>query len=456
VAVTDQTAMPPAAAGEQVDEILASDVKAPPATLLQPSRMFYPATEVDVARYTSREWHELEVERLWSRVWQFACREEELPKVGDHVLYEIAGTNLIIVRTAPDRIRAYYNACLHRGTRLRDEAGCVNKFRCPFHGFTWGLDGTLSTVPSEWDFPDLDPGKWVLPEARAEVWAGFVFINLDSEAPSLVEYLEILPDELKPFDLGNRYKASHVSQVVPCNWKVAMEAFIEGFHVPYTHPESVPFYDSAIRYDVWPGVEHTSRLITLGAVASPNMRGKVSEQKILDAFQSHLPVEKRYRLGPAEVARPHVAALLRSEFGRKYKTDLSNVSDSEIVDQIQYFSFPNMVPWPGVGAPLIYRFRPYGDDPHRSLMEIIFLHPMPTDGSTPQVAEEFRLEPDAQWSTAPGLGGYGPIIDQDMPNLRRVQQGLKTTRKKTVRFSSYQESRIIHFHQTLTRYIADF
>ena len=89
--------------------------------------------------------------------------------------------SLIVVRTAPDEVRAYINSCLHRGTMLRTQGGCVKQFRCPFHGFTWSLEGKLIQIPGEWDFPHVDKSKMSLPEAKVGLWGGFVFVNFDPQ-----------------------------------------------------------------------------------------------------------------------------------------------------------------------------------------------------------------------------------------------------------------------------------
>lgn len=436
----------------QVQDVLRTDQAPPPAVLLTESQDVPGSTEVSIDRYTSSGWHALEMERLWPKVWQVACRLEEIRNVGDHLIYEIGRHNLIVVRSGPDRIQAFYNACLHRGTQLRVEGGRVRRFRCPFHGFTWDLDGRLKEVPTPWDFT-LDPQSMSLPEARVDVWGGFVFVNLDRHAASLSLYLEILPDHLAPFDLDHRYKAVHVSQVVPCNWKVALEAFFEGLHVPYAHPQTTRVYDAAVQYDVWPGVRHTSRLIQLGAAATPSERGTVTESEILEWFQQQLPPDWRRSLNDGERARPIVAAQMRRALAARYRTDLRHVSDTEVLDQIQYFIFPNVIPWPAVGAPLVYRFRPVSDDPGESLMEVYYLHPMPDGEPEPDVPPEIRLDPGQLWASVRELGPYGPVFDQDMPNLRRVQLGLTTAQHRTLHLSTYQESRLLHFHRTLDEYL---
>jgi len=437
----------------RVQEVLRADETPPPAVLLSESQDPTMATDVSVDRYISAEWHQREMEQLWSKVWQVACRVEELRHIGDHVLYQIGPHSLIIVRSEPDQIRAFYNACLHRGTQLRVTGGTVSQFRCPFHGFTWSLEGELTDVPTPWDFPTLDRSAMTLPEVQVDVWGGFVFINLDSDAGPLAAFLEVLPDHLEPFGLDRRYKAVHVSKIVPCNWKVALEAFFEGLHVPSAHPQTVRIYDSAVQYDVWPGVRHTSRLLQLGAAASPSVRDSVTESEILDWFQQMVPPAHRKTLQNGDRARPVVAAQMRRSLGKQYGVDLSEMSEADVLDQVQYFIFPNVIPWPTVGAPLVYRFRPISDDPNESIMEVYYLHPLPDGDPEPVVSGEIRLEPGAPWSSVNELGPYGPVFDQDMPNLPRVQQGLRTTRHTAIHLSTYQESRLAHFHRTLDEYI---
>ena len=124
----------------------------PPAVLRSES----PATgqsleDVSAERYFSPEWHAREVEKVWRKTWQFACRAEHIPHVGDQCTYEIVDDSVLLVRTAPDTVKAYINSCLHRGTMLRTEAGNAGQIRCPFHGWIWYLDGTLKVIPGQWD-----------------------------------------------------------------------------------------------------------------------------------------------------------------------------------------------------------------------------------------------------------------------------------------------------------------
>ena len=139
-------------------------------------------SEIFIDRYLSRDFFDLEVERLWKRVWQMACREEDIPNVGDNIVYDIAGMSFVVVRTTPDAFKAFYNACLHRGRLLR-EAGSfrATEFRCPFHGFAWNIDGTLKHVPCQWIFPTFDRRSGLCPKLESRDGAGSFLLILISK-----------------------------------------------------------------------------------------------------------------------------------------------------------------------------------------------------------------------------------------------------------------------------------
>jgi phenylpropionate dioxygenase-like ring-hydroxylating dioxygenase large terminal subunit len=443
--------------GPSVQEVFDTDRIAPPAVLRSESPPLGQSTaDVSAERYYSRAWHDREVEKIWRKTWQLACRIEEIPEVGDQIVYDIVNDSLVVVRTAPDTVKAYINSCLHRGTLLRTEAGNAKQIRCPFHGWTWDLDGKLKVIPGQWDFPHVDKGKMCLPEAQVGQWGGFVFVNFDKDCEPFESYLENLPAHFEAFDLENRYKAAHVAKIMPCNWKLGMEAFIEAYHVPIAHPQVVTYYgDSNTQYDVWPGVRHVSRMLSVQGVPSPAMKHVAPEVTVADLrrdapFYAGKPIE----IGPGETARGKLAERAREKISRSSGTDMSNLSDAEALDLIEYLLFPNMVPWGGQALPIVYRFRPNGDDPDTHIMEIMFLFAKAPDGSHPEPAKMRLLGPDQDWKDAPELGSAAMVADQDTDNLRRIQKGLKASRKPGVTLARYQESRIRHFHATLDAYLA--
>jgi hypothetical protein len=143
----------------------------------------------------------------------------------------------------------------------------------------------------------------------------------------------------------------------------------------------------------------------------------------------------------------------RRELEQRTGRDFSELTDCEALDAIEYFVFPNFVPWAGYTTPLTYRFRPLGCDPASSLMDIWLLEPTPVGEPRPAAAKVRLLEIDQPWREAPELGFLGPILDQDTATLERVQRGLATSKKPGITLAHYQESRIRHFHSTLDRYL---
>ncbi|HKY90864.1 MAG TPA: aromatic ring-hydroxylating dioxygenase subunit alpha [Nevskiaceae bacterium] len=453
--------------GPTVNEILRADRAPPIPAYLEESSVPMGDADIPVSRYISREWHEREKATVWKKTWQVACRVEEVAAPGDYIVYDVGDDSVLVVRTESGAIKAYVNACLHRGTALCDGQGHKKELRCPFHGMTWTLEGQLRSIPGRWDFPHVDNAKFSLPEVRAGFWGGFVFVNLDPGCVPLEDYLEVLPKQLDGRVFENRYKAAHVSQVVPCNWKVALEAFIEGYHVAETHyekdeqgrvsPEGIAAIsaDTNIQYDTWPESRHINRLIMLDAVPSYSVAHRIAggEQQIVDIMLRRVPAEVRPKLAPGERARPAIAAFNRKALSAMYRADLSSISDCDALDQIQYNIFPNFTLWTTPFAPLCYRFRPYGDSPDQALFEIWFLLPKPDEGPAPPAAKERRLAPGEPWANCAELGIYGPIVDQDMVNLPRIHKGLKAARKPGLTLAHYQESRIRHFHRTLGEYV---
>ena len=187
-----------------------------------------------VAAYRSPERFREEQVRVLRR-WPVAfCPSASLPRAGSYVAREAAGTPLLVVRGQDGVARAFRNACRHRGTRLVDGEGCKPSFVCPYHAWTYRLDGGLHHVPHAHGFPGLDLGKSGLREVRCEERHGLVFITQDDGAPGAESALAGLPELLGP-----EQRLLGVNQIdFEVNWKVYLESFLEGYHIRSTHPKS--------------------------------------------------------------------------------------------------------------------------------------------------------------------------------------------------------------------------
>ena len=440
-------------------DIIAADTVKAPGWVCSESYQFLGDEDIPTDRYTDPAYAKRELDTLWKKTWQFACREEHIAEVGDYYVYDLGHYSFIITRVAENEIRAYYNACLHRGTKLRASGtdGNAEEFKCSFHGWSWNLDGTHKSTTCDWDFPHVDSKKFSLPQARVARLGGFVFINMDPAAPSLEDYLgpEAL-SHIRAWKLEDRYVYLHVSKRIPANWKLTIEAFMEAYHVIETHPQVAPSNgDANSQYDIYG--EHVDRFISTLGVVSPHLYGQVSEQDILNQFtlgDSSALGDTKFTLKDGGTARSVMAEMFRGMFEKANNTDLSKVSDSELLDCFSYTVFPNTFLFPGISLPMVYRFRPDRHDHRKCLYEVLFLRPVPVDGKRPLPAMPIHLEDHQSFTEAAGMDpGFGAILDQDTENLILQQEGVEASAKKGLTLGNYQEIRVRHFNRALDKYV---
>jgi phenylpropionate dioxygenase-like ring-hydroxylating dioxygenase large terminal subunit len=198
-----------------------------------------------VNRYVDPRFHELEKKHLWTKSWLLAGHVDEMPEPGCFKQWNIAGDPIILVRGKDARIRAFFNSCRHRGAALvREQTGKVNVLACKFHAWTYNLEGDLVFVPAQHNFPCLDKADNGLVQIRCELWGNLIFVNRDENAPPLLDYLGRAVTEMAHFDLGQRRLGITTGYELKSNWKVALEAFLEGYHIDTVHPVTVaPYLD---------------------------------------------------------------------------------------------------------------------------------------------------------------------------------------------------------------------
>lgn len=383
---------------------------------------------VNVARFHDKRFHDLEMEHIWGKCWQMVCREDDIPEVGDYLLYEIAHLEFIVVRSAADEIRAFPNACPHRGRRICEQSGKqAGMFRCAFHGWSWQIDGTMKDLTCEWDFDGVRQAEGDLNQVKVARWGGFVFINPDPDAISFEEYAG--PDMLDHYakvNLAGRYKMAHVGKVIRANWKLMQEAFLEAYHSIATHPQLLlQGGDLAeTRYDVF---GNWGRLGHINASGSSPQRGMIlPKEATLEIFRMMADYNGEY---------------LRGLIG----DEVDQYSDIELVEQTFNNLFPNFSPWGG-WARIVYRFRPNGDNPDECILDAMLLAPWPKDKPKPPAAKLAMVGIDDPWVSNEDLGTLARIFDQDTANITQVHRGLKTKNPPHVIYGAYQESIIRAFH----------
>lgn len=196
-----------------------------------------------IAPYVDPAYFELEKKHIFRRTWLHVGRVEELAKVGDYFVRELAAcdASVVVARNRKKELSAFHNVCSHRANKIAYEpAGTTRKFFCRFHGWAYDLDGTLTGVPDEKSFFDLDKSCHGLTPVSVGTWNGFVFINLDpSPSQTLKEFMEPLYEGFEGYPFERFTACYEWSTVANCNWKVAMDAFQETYHVAYIHGRSI-------------------------------------------------------------------------------------------------------------------------------------------------------------------------------------------------------------------------
>jgi choline monooxygenase len=201
------------------------------------SRPLAEASTIPGSWYTdSRVW-ELEKAAVFGRTWQVACRSSQVERAGQYVTLQIGDEPVVVVRGADGTLRAFFNVCRHHAAAvMTDHEGCAERLRCPYHGWTYGLDGALKSTPEMGDVRNFDFAQSSLVPVRVETWESFVFVCLDPDAPALAADLGGLPAHVAPLGLGRLHFAERREYELACNWKVFVDNYLDGgYHVPYLH-----------------------------------------------------------------------------------------------------------------------------------------------------------------------------------------------------------------------------
>lgn len=193
--------------------------------------------------YTSLYIHEFEKEAIFARAWQYIGHLGRLMSPGDHIISEVADNPIIAVRGQDEVLRAFYNVCRHRGGPLALEDGHANVLQCKYHGWTYLLDGSLRGTP-KFDRTELfDRKDYGLVPVNVDAWEGLVFVNLGKDGFPLQSLFEGIAGRISPISLASKKFFHSARYHLNCNWKVYVDNYLEGYHLPYVHPELFKLLD---------------------------------------------------------------------------------------------------------------------------------------------------------------------------------------------------------------------
>jgi phenylpropionate dioxygenase-like ring-hydroxylating dioxygenase large terminal subunit len=426
---------------------------------------------IPVERYFDPQFAELENTKMWLHTWQWAAREEDIPLPGDYIEYKIVDRTVVIVRQPDNSIKAMHNVCPHRATQLVETGSCGtfggNQIVCPFHGWRWNTDGAQSYIYGRqgFDAESIDPSKVGLREVRSAVKYGFIWINLDDDAPSIEEFFGTYDNHLAPTCMDRMRVRWWKYAVVPANWKVGIEAFMEAYHIMQAHPElalgatgdaykvdGLHFYHHGMGHvDTTPPfdpADPTSFSVTESPIEDMSFgRYFLEQNRVLYEGTDGSSTARDEYIADRVRGLPEEEVFLKFfEELYKYAADANIPLPPLDPNMANYgFIFPNMVVLGIPGNMLFYRVRPNGHDPNSSIFEALGMQiPRQDDMGMAAPRPQGPLEVH-EWPF---------ILRQDVENISRQQIGYRSGALSQATMSPRYEPMICTLHSEIDRYIA--
>lgn len=421
---------------------------------------------IPAQRYYDPDFAELEHSKMWRHTWQWATREEYIPLPGDYIEYNIGDKSVIIVRQKDDSVKALENVCPHRATQLAEPNSCStfggDQIVCPFHGWRFNIDGSQSYIYGRHGFiaESIHPAKLGLKTVRSAVKYGFVWLNFDDAAPSIEEFFGSFDDHIAPTAMERMRVRWWKYSIVPCNWKIAIEAFMEAYRIMQAHPElAMGATGDAYNVDNVSYFQHGMGHVGTTVPFDPNDPPKppidgmsfgrwfIETNRVLfegtDATNTARDeyIADRIRDLPDDQLLPRFFEELYS-----YSADAKIPLPMPDLNAANFgFVFPNMVFLGMPGNVLFYRVRPNGHDPNSSIYEALAM----------QIPREADMNNAAPGPVGPLKTEEWPfVLRQDMENIARQQKGYRSGAITHATMSPRYEQMIYSLHNEIDRYIA--
>ncbi|CAA9535039.1 MAG: hypothetical protein AVDCRST_MAG79-1278 [uncultured Thermoleophilia bacterium] len=352
--------------------------------------------------YTSPELFELEQRTLFREVWVYVGRADQVAEPGMYFTCEVANETVLVSRGQDGVLRALSNVCLHRAGPVAVGCGQRKAFQCPYHGWTFELDGRVRRARGMEGTPDFDPAAMRLPEFRVDTWGPTVWVTLEDTAPPLEEWLADVTPRAANYRLDDLRFAGGRSWEIQCNWKMYVDNYMEGYHIPFIHPGLAQgLHPSIYTYAL-------GRYSNQQYGAEPHPRGPGSRVAGI--------------LGGAQ------------EF-RRMKPPMPGLDDDERVGYYFHFVFPlttiNFTP----DGLMVFRVRP--------------ISPEVTESTFTWWLPEARSFEDKILQAA--IVNFGHLINtEDYEICEHAQKGMRSSVYRQGRYNADEEMCLHHFHQLLT------
>jgi len=415
-------------------------------------------------RYWSKDFADREWEHMWKRIWHVAGRVNELEEPGDFVVHDFLHESVICVRQDDGSIKAFYNACGHRGQRLvGNSASVMNGFECPYHGWLWGTDGVLKDLQDPEDFPQGNPcGKLKLKELRCDTWGGFVWYCMSADAPGLMEFLHPIPEIYKNYPLDNLVRVVNMTIELNTNWKFATDNFSESYHTRTAHPQVPPWIDQDVdssRHEMYPQGH--------GRTVQP-MRPSLTDRLPEGVDHPFDHILRQWDIDPdaypdfetkAMQGWLDLKAAKRANWKEKGFLHYEHMNDEELTDSPHTVLFPNVTISFLPDNIIFFRTEPHPDDPNKCTFDLwCMAWPVAGQdevesimaGRKPMVEAERDRRVFDNGRGIPDLEGQ--IVYQDMMLAEGQQRGMRS-QGYTDAYLAAQETRVRFFHEVLNDYL---
>jgi phenylpropionate dioxygenase-like ring-hydroxylating dioxygenase large terminal subunit len=420
-----------------------------------------PTSLIAAERYTSDEFARREFEAVFMHSWHLVGRDQDFPDVGDYLEFEVGDQSVLVVRVEEDLVKGYYNVCLHRGMQLRKGCGSAAELRCGYHSWCWNLDGSIKEVMDPYEYhPSLiAPEALHLREVRVETWGGFYFVNLDADAPSLLDHLGPVVETLAPYKLENMVYKSHRKVPLPTNWKTVVDNFGETYHIPTIHPQALPYADDVneivdnlgdhtiMKVPVMQPsarlVEQVDQLTQLEA-----MLDVLVDFELIDAGEQEI-LETLRRAFPEDAGTDAVKkSLLEYRRAKAVTLGVPDLTDEQLLDDWDVHIFPNIEVNILFDQLFGYVVHPNPDHADSCVFEIISL----TQPKPGQPLPDYELETIDDYRSYPWNG----VLAQDLSVFASMQKGLHSRGFPGMRFASYRERGLRHTHEMIDRWLEKY
>ncbi len=411
---------------------------------------------IDGTRFHSREFMEREWEHVWTKAWHVGCHISELAEPGEFRVHTLGKESLLFVRGDDGELRGFFNICQHRGNVLcQVNAGMVDKFTCPYHGWQWNKDGSLHLLARPELFGQyrngVPKGELDLPQIRTDTWGGWLWFNLDPHAIDLRDYLGEAGRHLESYELEKFQLIDHKSFEWNGNWKHAHDAFNESYHFEALHTD---FMNITEGYDV--PIELLgmhSRMINFNLTVSELLNNADELTALREKFLGiGTLVPKDYKGSLRDV---HLE-VIKAKRAMQDRTHLpyKRMNDEQLVHQYHYTFFPSATFTQTPEMSILFRYRPHPTDPNFCYYDFLITEHRAPGSPPPAVNHRLYRHDELTDYGAAFEGTFDPflanVLKEDGSNMPTMQQGTGSMGFRGMVLGD-QEVRIRHFHNQIDR-----